>query len=110
MIRGWVGVQGLQRREILAGAAASIAAAAIPSGAFAQPASRPNILFILADDLGYADLSVYGRRDYRTPVIDKLAADGLHSSKAVFERLKIDHSEWEKVMLAYPAEPPGNLS
>jgi arylsulfatase A-like enzyme len=31
----------------------------------------------MADDVGYADLSVYGRREYRTPVLDRLAADGL---------------------------------
>jgi arylsulfatase A-like enzyme len=38
---------------------------------------HPNILFILADDLGYGDLSCYGRPDYRTPHIDRLAREGL---------------------------------
>ena len=38
---------------------------------------RPNVLFILADDLGYGDLSCYGRPDYRTPVLDALAGDGV---------------------------------
>jgi len=37
----------------------------------------PNILFILADDLGYGDLSCYGRPDYRTPHLDRLAREGL---------------------------------
>lgn len=41
---------------------------------------KPNIPFILADDMGYADLSVYGRRDFKTPVLDKLARDGLSMS------------------------------
>ena len=36
----------------------------------------PNIVFILADDLGYADVSCYGRRDFTTPAIDRIAADG----------------------------------
>ncbi|HET7459493.1 MAG TPA: sulfatase-like hydrolase/transferase, partial [Gemmatimonadaceae bacterium] len=36
----------------------------------------PNILYIVSDDLGYADLGVTGRTDYRTPVIDGIARDG----------------------------------
>ena len=43
----------------------------------AAPARRPNVLFILADDLGYGDLSCYGRPDYQTPVLDGLARQGL---------------------------------
>jgi arylsulfatase A-like enzyme len=43
---------------------------------------RPNILFILADDLGYADLSCYGRRDFTTPNIDRIAADGMRFTQA----------------------------
>ena len=42
-----------------------------------RPAGRPNILFILADDMGYADLGCYGRRDYATPRLDRLAAEGV---------------------------------
>ena len=38
---------------------------------------RPNIIFIMADDLGYADVSCYGRREYRTPAIDRLAEEGV---------------------------------
>lgn len=38
--------------------------------------SRPNIVFILADDMGWGDLSCYGRPDYRTPNIDRLALQG----------------------------------
>jgi len=37
----------------------------------------PNILFVLADDMGYADLSCYGRPDYRTPTLDRLATQGV---------------------------------
>jgi len=44
--------------------------------------SRPNILFILADDLGYADVSCYGRRDLTTPNIDRIAAEGVRFTQA----------------------------
>src|SRR6202045_3097672 len=44
--------------------------------------STPNILFILADDLGYADVSCYGRRDFTTPNIDRIAADGMRLTQA----------------------------
>ena len=64
----------ITRREFVA---AAIAGAAIaPSLTLAQP-RRPNILFILADDLGYGDLSCYGRPDYQTPNLDHLATQGV---------------------------------
>lgn len=47
---------------------ASIAAAA---------ANKPNIIYILADDLGYGDLSCYGQQKFQTPHIDKLAEEGI---------------------------------
>jgi arylsulfatase A-like enzyme len=43
---------------------------------------RPNIIFILADDLGWGDLSSYGRPDYRTPNIDRLALQGTRFTDA----------------------------
>ena len=42
----------------------------------------PNIVFILADDLGWADLSVYGQTDFQTPVLDRLAADGVRFTQS----------------------------
>ena len=43
---------------------------------------RPNIVFILADDLGWADLSVYGQTDFKTPNLDQLAGEGVRFTQA----------------------------
>ncbi len=43
----------------------------------AESARLPNIVFILADDLGYGDLSCYGQQRFSTPNIDRLARDGI---------------------------------
>jgi arylsulfatase A-like enzyme len=40
-------------------------------------ARKPNIIFIHADDLGYGELSSYGQRNFKTPNIDRLAAEGM---------------------------------
>jgi len=53
-----------------------------------SPETRPNIIFIMADDLGYGDLSCYGATKIQTPNIDRLASQGVsfkdaHSSAAV---------------------------
>src|SRR5499425_2487551 len=66
----------ITRREFLAGAAAS------PLALLQQRQAQPNILYIMADDLGYADVSCYGRRDYTTPNIDRLATDGMKFTQA----------------------------
>ena len=42
-----------------------------------KPAERPNIVYILLDDAGYGDLSCYGQKQFQTPNIDRLAAEGL---------------------------------
>lgn len=40
-------------------------------------AAKPNFVFIIADDLGYGDLGCYGQKTSKTPVLDKLAAEGV---------------------------------
>src|SRR4026208_798216 len=78
------------RREVIGTAVLGGTAMMTGSRAAQTPSrTRPNILFILADDLGYGDLSCYGRPDYRTPVLDAFAAQGM------------------KFMSAYAAAPGG---
>jgi arylsulfatase A-like enzyme len=62
-------------------AASSLALAGFGRTSFAQD-TKPNIVFILADDLGYADISCYGQRDYTTPNVDRLALEGLRFTQA----------------------------
>ena len=40
-------------------------------------ADKPNVILVMADDLGYGDVSCYGATALRTPNIDRLAAEGL---------------------------------
>ena len=75
----------------LFGIPAAAAAAPAPAATQAAPASaaaKPNVVVIIADDLGYGDLGCYGATKVKTPNADKLAAQGLrltdaHSSAAV---------------------------
>ncbi|MBI3680588.1 MAG: arylsulfatase [Acidobacteria bacterium] len=63
------------RREFLtASAGASVAVDAAPR--------RPNIIWIMADDLGIGDLGCYGQRFIRTPNIDRIAAEGMRFTDA----------------------------
>ncbi|MES2708845.1 MAG: arylsulfatase [Verrucomicrobiota bacterium] len=49
-------------------------------GTGSMAAERPNVLLILADDLGYGDVSAYGAKTIRTPNIDRIAKEGLRMS------------------------------
>lgn len=66
----------VSRREFLAGLTASAAAQ--------TPARRtsPNVVFIIADDLGYGDLGCYGQKEIQTPNLDRMAAEGTRFTQA----------------------------
>jgi arylsulfatase A len=61
-------------KKLLTRVAAMVAFALISS---LQAAEKPNIIIILADDMGYGDLGCYGHPSIRTPNIDRMAAEGL---------------------------------
>ena len=72
------------RRDFLRILATSATAMALPRCLGAEPPTRqkPNIVFIMADDLGYGDLGCYGQKKIKTPYIDLLAAEGMHFTQA----------------------------
>lgn len=61
-------------------AASAALGAGMPSSVGA--ADRPNIILILSDDQGYGDLGCYGAKDLSTPVLDRLAAEGIRFTDA----------------------------
>jgi len=71
----------MKRRDFLkaagCGAAALVLSNHIGTIQAAERKKKPNIVYILADDLGYAELGCYGQKKIRTPNIDKLAAEGM---------------------------------
>jgi arylsulfatase A-like enzyme len=79
-----------KRRAVVAGLGGLSALSMAPSLALAAGKGRnadrangqPNVIFILADDLGWGDLSVYGQTDFRTPNLDRLAAQGVRLTQA----------------------------
>ena len=71
----------LTRRQFVGTLTAAAAGAALINSPVTA-AQRPNIVFILADDMGWGDLSCYGRPDYTTPNIDRLATEGMRFTNA----------------------------
>jgi arylsulfatase A-like enzyme len=69
----------MNRREFLKISGAAVAALAQRSATqAAQPSKKkPNIIFIMADDLGYKELGCYGQQKIKTPNIDRLADEGM---------------------------------
>jgi arylsulfatase A-like enzyme len=75
-------------------------------GVHAQP---PNIIYIMADDLGYADLSCYGRKEYQTPNLDKLASQGMKFVNAYAAAPLCTPTRTAFITGRYPARTPVGL-
>ena len=99
----------ITRREFVASAAAVSALAGAGGGAAGAQAERPNVLYVMADDLGWGDLSCYGRPDYRTPHLDRLAAEGVRLTQAYSASPVCTPTRCAFVTGRYPARTPVGL-
>src|ERR1051325_10334561 len=72
----------ISRRRMLRAAALGSMSLLAARRTRAQARRRPNIVYIMADDMGYADVACYGRPDVRPPNIDRLAASGVRLLQA----------------------------
>jgi arylsulfatase A-like enzyme len=69
-------------RRTLLGALWALASCSAPGEDRTAGDARPNLVLLLADDLGVNDLGCYGRAEHRTPNLDRLAAEGLRFTSA----------------------------
>ncbi len=67
----------MQIKMFIYAAAALVFFGSVPGFAKAEEPRKPNIVFILADDLGYAETGCYGQEKIKTPHIDQLATEGM---------------------------------
>jgi arylsulfatase A-like enzyme len=72
----------MNRRHFLKKAGTTVAALATLGMSNPQPKKKPNLLFILVDDLGWSDLSCYGNSIHETPHVDQLAKQGMRFTQA----------------------------
>jgi arylsulfatase A-like enzyme len=68
----------MKRRKFLKTAGLGAAALSLGDwGCLSKPAQKPNIVFLMADDLGYNELGSYGQTKIRTPNLDRMAGEGM---------------------------------
>jgi len=77
-------MRSCSRRQFLQAAGVGLAATTLGSAARAAGANTPrvNFVFILIDDMGWADLSCYGSTYHQSPIIDRLAGQGMRFTDA----------------------------
>ncbi len=115
--------RGISRRRFAGIAGATLTAGLAPSWTPANaaverdfealrhggPPRRPNLLVILADDLGWADLSAYGAPAIRTPNLDALAASGVRFTNGYSASSVCSPTRFGLYTGRYPARLPGGL-
>src|SRR5436189_598986 len=89
-------------------AASSLALAGFGRTSFSQNTNQ-NIVFILADDLGYADVSCYGQLDYTTPNLARLAIEGLKFTQGYSSSPDCSATRVALITGRYPARLPIGL-
>ena len=100
----------IDRRSFIAAGAGLIGLSPLLSArTFAAGERKPNIVFILADDLGYADVGCFGARDYRTPNIDRVAAEGLKLTQAYANSSICSPTRFALITGRYQYRLPGGL-
>lgn len=97
------GMQNFERLALMTGGLM-----ALPFAAKAQPVAgeRPNIVLIMADDLGYGDLSCYGAKRLSTPGMDRLAKEGLRFTQGHSTAATSTPSRYSLLTGMYPWSNP----
>ncbi len=72
-------------------------------------AQQPNIIYIMSDDMGFGDLSCYGQKNYTTPHLDKLAAQGIKFTNAYAAAPLCTPTRTAFMTGRYPARTPVGL-
>lgn len=99
----------INRRDVVKGGAAAAAAGLIGGAAWPRGKDAPNIVFIFADDLGYADLSCFGREDFETPNLDRLAASGVRLTRSYANSCVCSPTRMALMTGRYQYRLPGGL-
>jgi arylsulfatase A-like enzyme len=114
--RAFGGLVGGGAAVAVAGAAAPAAEAAAPAERpfrarpSGRPGRRPNVLFILGDDLGWADLSSYGAPHIKTPHLDRLAAQGVRFTNAYAGSATCSPTRFSLYTGRHPGRTKGGLA
>jgi hypothetical protein len=112
--RAFGGLLGSAATAAALGTAASPAAAQNAETPFRaaadRTARRPNILFVLADDLGWADLSSYGSPHIRTPHLDRLARQGVRFTQAYSGSATCSPTRFSLYTGRHPGRTEGGLA